>query len=596
MKHTIRKGILLLAGVALALGSTAKPKKAPDNVMDVTRSITDTAIIFPESFETNTQKMLEGWYMTNYTSTDNRYRTMPDANVSDEVIITRLQNIPAVVPLPFNSVVRKYIDQYTKYGRASVAAILGLNNYYLPIFEQALEVEKLPLELKYLPMIESGLDPNAVSKHGAAGLWQFTLAAARGFGMEVNSLVDERRDPYISSENAARFLKKLYDTYGDWGLVIAAYNCGPGTVNKAIRRAGGDPKKHNFWTIYNYLPAETRGYVPKFIAANYVMNYYKEHNISPVLPTKPLITDTIAVNTRVHFDQISHVLNIPMEELRILNPQFRRDIIPGTAQSTYYLILPSQQIHAYILSEDEIHNYEASKYTVAATVEPNPTAQTEKEVAQEPVQPAVTPEQEAEVEEVVQSGMKAAPGTKFITHKVGPNESLGSIANKYGVAPQQLKDWNSLRRNQLRVGQKLYVQVPDGTAKKADRPQQQTTAQTTQQAAPATKTTKTTPAQPEQTAQVKTGKKNNKQTQTASKSSKKDKKANKKKTKERKKTAPTSYTVKSGDSYERIARKHGVSVSELKKANKAKGDMLHPGDKVKIPTKKATKKSKKKRR
>ncbi len=592
-----------MAGVAMALSSTAKPVKGSDNVMDVTRSITDTAIIFPESFETNTQKMLEGWYMTNYTSTDNRYRTMQDVNVSDEVIITRLQNIPAVVPLPFNSVVRRYIDQYTKHGRSSVAAILGLNNYYLPIFEQALEEENLPLELKYLPMIESGLDPNAVSKHGAAGLWQFTLAAARGFGMEVNSLVDERRDPYLSSQMAAKFLSKLYASYGDWGLVIAAYNCGPGTVNKAIRRAGGDPKKHNFWTIYNYLPAETRGYVPKFIAANYVMNYHKEHNISPVLPTKPLITDTVAVNTRVHFNQISSVLNIPMEELRILNPQFRRDIIPGTPQSTYYLILPSQQIHAYILSEDAIHNYEASKYAVVSTVEPNATPATQPgtTVAQEPVQPVVTAEQEAEVEEVVQSGRKAAPGTKFITHKVGPDESLGSIAKQYGVEPQQIKDWNSLRRNQLRVGQKLLVQVPDGTGKKAA-PAQQATAQKTQQAAPATKTAPAQqPAQTTQTAQVKTGKKNNKQTQTASKSSKKDKKASKKKAnKKRKKAKPTSYTVKSGDSYERIARKHGVSVNELKKANKAKGDMLHPGDKVKIPAKKATKKSgeksKKKRR
>ena len=219
-------------------------------------------------------------------------------------------------------------------------------------------------------MIESGLDPNAVSRHGATGLWQFMLATGRGLGMEVSSLVDERRDPYVSSQKAARYLKDLYATYGDWSLAIAAYNCGPGAVNKAIRRAGGDPTKHDFWSIYYYLTPETRGYVPMFIAANYVMNYYPQHNISPVIPTKPLVTDTIMVSDRVHFNQISHVLDIPVDELRVLNPQFRADLIPGTSEHPYTLILPSQQVHAYLMSENDIKAYDADKYLRRVTAQP----------------------------------------------------------------------------------------------------------------------------------------------------------------------------------------------------------------------------------
>ncbi|MDE6217600.1 MAG: lytic transglycosylase domain-containing protein, partial [Muribaculaceae bacterium] len=263
--------ILSLPLLAASLSPVAA--KEP-NVLSQT--ITDEAIIFPESFETDTRKLLEGWYIKNYTDTDDRYLKMPDVKTSDEEIKRRLSELPTVIEMPFNQIVRQYIDRYTQKGRSQVAAMLGLGIYYNPIFEQALEKEGLPLELKYLPVIESALNPNAVSRSGAAGLWQFMLVAAKGLDMEVNSLVDERRDPYISSQRAAKFLKDLYSTYGDWSLAIAAYNCGPGTVNKAIRRAGGDPSKQDFWSIYSYLPSETRGYVPAFIAANYVMNYYKE--------------------------------------------------------------------------------------------------------------------------------------------------------------------------------------------------------------------------------------------------------------------------------------------------------------------------------
>ena len=344
-----------------------RPRAPKGNVLDVKESITDSNIVFPESFETDTQKLLESWYMKNYTATDDKYMSS-DVKTTDDQIRQRLSQLPTVIEMPFNSIVRTYIDRYTQRGRAQVAATLGLANYYMPIFEQALEEAGLPLELKYLPVVESALNPNAVSKHGATGLWQFMLATGKGLGMEVNSLVDERRDPYVSSRKAARYLKDLHSTYGDWSLAIAAYNCGPGAVNKAVRRAGDG--KHDFWSIYEYLSPETRGYVPAFIAANYVMNYYPEHGISPVIPTKPLVTDTVGVAGRVHFNQISEVLDIPVEELRLLNPQFRADLIPGSPEKPYMLILPSQQVHAYIVSEDQIKGHEAERYARRDVVEP----------------------------------------------------------------------------------------------------------------------------------------------------------------------------------------------------------------------------------
>ncbi|MDE6056573.1 MAG: transglycosylase SLT domain-containing protein, partial [Muribaculaceae bacterium] len=365
MKKTIFLTIALLAG---AIGLSPTSQAANPNVMNIKTSITDDAIVFPETFEQDTQKLLEGWYMRNYTATDNSATAKKDVETSDETIRKRLAAMPTVIEMPFNSIVRQYIDRYTKTGRPQVSAILGLGLYYMPIFEQALEERGLPHELKYLPVIESALDPNAVSKHGATGLWQLMLATGKGLGLDCNSLVDERRDPYASSRAAAELLKQLYDTYGDWSLAIAAYNSGPSAVNKAIRRAGGDASKADFWSIYPYLSDETRGYVPMFIAANYVMTYYPQHNISPVLPTKPLVTDTVGVTDRMHFDQIEAVLAIPKEELRILNPQYREDLIPGTPERPYMLVLPSKQIHAYLMSHDQILSYQADKYSRRSTV------------------------------------------------------------------------------------------------------------------------------------------------------------------------------------------------------------------------------------
>lgn len=571
----MKKAIYILLGSA----SLFLPSRAdnPQNILDIKSEITDSNIIFPESYESDTQKMLEGWYLKNYTATDTRYKTEGDVQVSDATLRKRLAALPTVIDMPYNSIVRSYIERYTSRARAQVSALLGLSIYYMPIFEQALEEEGLPLELKYLPVIESALNPNAVSKHGAAGLWQFMIATGKGMGLEVSSLVDERRDPYLSSKVAAKFLKNLYDSYGDWTLAIAAYNCGPGAVNKALRRAGGDAKSHDFWSIYYYLSPETRGYIPQFIAANYVMNYHKEHNISPVLPTKPLVTDTLHINNRVHLQQISQVLDIPVEEIRTLNPQFRADIIPGNAEHSYTLILPSQQIHAYIMSEEDILAYEAEKYLRRINAEPGdqPSEVVLADMAAEDEQDFA--EVQAELESArneagntITPGNKptAKAGEKTYLHKVAAGESLSDIASKYEVTPQQIKDWNGLRRNAVRTGQMLKVNTTPTLAK----------ANGAREAAGQTDVASSAPqSQPKE--QSWSNPKNNRQNSSSSASKQSSKNTSSKQAK------PTTHTVKSGENLTVIAKKYGTTVDQLRKSSGISGDDLRPGQVLKLPAK-----------
>ncbi|MDE7441068.1 MAG: LysM peptidoglycan-binding domain-containing protein [Muribaculaceae bacterium] len=605
--------------LACALPASADKKK---NVLDIKESITDTNIVYPEAnYEAESRKILEGWYMQNYMATDDRYLSQEDVHTSDDTYRKRLSELPTIIDMPFNQVVKSHIDRYTKKGRPMVASLLALSNYYMPIFEQALEEEGLPLELKYLPVIESALEPNAVSKHGATGLWQFMMIAAKGLNMEVNSLVDERRDPYVSSKKAAKFLKDLYNTYGDWSLAIAAYNCGPGNVNKALRRAGGDPSQLDFWAIYNYLPAETRGYVPAFIAANYVMTYYPQHNISPVIPKRPFVTDTIHINKRVHFNQIASVLDIPLEELRMLNPQFRADLIPGNSSKSYNLILPSQQVHAYIMSEEDILTYESEKYARRIDAEPGkvageiettdellvadiaqPESDAYREMAEAPIMKTVAPTTPAQTG----TSTKTVADTRTIgpdsgqskTHKVEPGESLASIAAKYGVGPEQLKEWNNLRRNSVRTGQVLKISGGNTPAR-----QVQTASETnSRKSANATRKSEETKAASTQKsntnvasrAESSSYKKKASADQQNTQSSKKKSKAGTvqatataKKGAEAKKAAatPREHTVQSGESYERIAKKYGLTADELKKANNATSDMIKPDQKLKIPKK-----------
>lgn len=494
----------------------------PLNVLDLKHSIQDSNIVYPPSYETDTQKLLERWYLKNYTSSDISGTSDYDPGATDDEIKARLAALPTVIDMPFNDIVKSYIERYTKKGRKQVTALLGLSSYYMPIFEQALEEAGLPLELKYLPIIESGLDPTATSKHGAAGLWQFILSAARGYDMEVNSLVDERRDPFISSNRACRFLHELYDSYGDWSLTIAAYNCGPGTVNKALARAGGDPHSHDFWSIYYFLPEETRGYVPMFIAANYVMNYYPEHNISPVLATKPLITDSIHLSKRIHFNQIAAVLDIPVEEIRVLNPHFRADIIPATPEHPYNLILPSQQIHAFIVSQDQILAYEREKYAQKMDAVPGGDA------AQV-------------VETSYAENVPLNPADPALMEDVAANIEYEETHISETTTPRRRRSGNSTQA-----------------------------ASESQPAAPAATTSSETKKP---------------KTETAAKQPSSTKKATTS-TQQNTSKAKSSHTVSSGENLSVIAKKHGVTVDQLRKANpNLKGDMLHPGDKLSIPSK-----------
>lgn len=428
---TLRHIALSAALCAAALCAQARP-----SILTLADAAADSTVVFPESVETDVNRMMQNWYLQNYTALDKEVDNRPDVATTDAELIERLQAIPTTIEMPFNSVVRQYIDMYTGRKRSLVESMLGMSLYYMPIFEQAIEKEGIPIELKYLPVIESAMNPDAVSRAGAVGLWQIMLPTARGLGLEINTLVDERRDPVRSSEAAARYLRELYDIYKDWSLAIAAYNCGPGNVNKGLRRAGDDARK-DFWAIYPYLPRETRGYVPCFIAATYVMNYYNKHNISPALAKKPIVTDSVHVNRRVHFQQIADILKLPVEQLQVLNPQYRKQEIPGTPDRPWPLVLPANQTYAYIMSEDAIAAHNADLYARRDVVEPATGME---------ARPATVDGQEGEW--VVTEDVK--------WHKVRHNETMASIAKRYGVSLKSLKRWNGNIRKPRR-GQSVKI-------------------------------------------------------------------------------------------------------------------------------------------
>ena len=575
------KSLSLAAAAALSLTATAAP-----SVLSLSQYANDSTIVLPESFETDTREMMENWYLQNYTALDADVDRKPDEEVSDEEITRRLAAIPTTIELPFNSIVRAYIDAYTKKNRRLVENMLGMSLYYMPIFEQALERENLPMELKYLPVIESAMNPDAVSRSGATGLWQLMLPTARGFGMEVNTLVDERRDPVASSATAAKLLRQLYDIYHDWSLAIAAYNCGPGNVNKAMRRCNAEKK--DFWAIYPYLPKETRGYLPGFIAATYVMTYYKHHNISPALAKKPILTDSVHVNRRVHFQQIADVLQLPVEELKVLNPQYRKECIPGDLRP-YPLVLPANQTYAYIMSEDAICASNADKYERRLTVEPS----TGEEIAAAPADG-----QEGEW----------VTTEKVTYHKVKKGETMSSIAKKYGISLWSLKHANGNIRTPRR-GQTLKVvtsertfkpKAPEATppaegddllvkqepaATPTDTSATDTQASTPQAAAAdssavavSVETTTSAKAAP---AKAKESSKNN----AASKKGNSGKNAaSKTSSSKKKKNSTKTVTARSGDSLDRIAKKNGTTVKELKRLNGRSGNnpVIQPGQKIRV--------------
>lgn len=397
------------------------------------------SIELPKSMTYPLDSLLNDWKAKNYIDLGKDCSTAEvNPMFSDSVYIDRLSRMPAVMEMPYNEIVRKFIDMYSGRLRNQVSFMLSACNFYMPIFEEALDAYGIPMELKYLPIIESALNPSAVSRVGASGLWQFMLATGKMYGLDTNSLVDERRDPIKATWAAARYLKELYAIYQDWNLVIAAYNCGPGTINKAIRRAGGET---DYWKIYHYLPKETRGYVPAFIAANYVMTYYCDHNICPMETDIPANTDTIQVSKNLHFEQVADLCGVNMNQLRSLNPQYKKNVIPGESKP-HTLRLPQNTVSTFIDSQDTIYAHRAdelfkNRKVVAIKGDDAPRIASKSSK---------------------QSSKSSASSESATYHKIRNGETLSTIAEKYGVTIKQLQSWNGLRNTKIAAGKRLKIQ------------------------------------------------------------------------------------------------------------------------------------------
>lgn len=363
-------------------------------------------------------------------------------NLPDSVYVKRLQDMEQIIDMSYNQTVKNYMKMYTERSRNRVEVMLGLSAYYFPIFEEILDKYDMPLELKYLVIVESALNPMARSHAGANGLWQFVYGTGKNMGLEINSFVDERRDPVKATDAAARYFKKLYDIYGDWQLAIAAYNCGPGNVNRAIRRSGG---KKNYWEIYYRLPRETRGYVPAFIAASYTFHYYKEHNLVPRYPDISLSVDTLMISQYLHFNQIAAKINISKEQLRALNPMFRCDVIPAKKDKPYPLVLPNDLIFDFIDNDTAIFACDREKYFPSNTL----------------VKPSYTKNSYYTPVDV--------KGKAKVYYTVKSGDNVGFISSWFHVRSADLRYWNNIRRNLIREGQKLVVYVPEKSKSKYQR-------------------------------------------------------------------------------------------------------------------------------
>lgn len=349
----------------------------------------------------------------------------------DEVYEQRLSKINSIISLPYNNIIRNHIHVYTVRQRRKFAAVLGLRDYYFPMIEDVFDSYGLPTELKYMAVIESALNPGVVNRHsGATGMWQFMYSTGRMYGLTINSIVDERKDPAKATHAAARYLKDLYQIYNDWILVIAAYNCGPGNVNKAIKRSGN---KKDYWQIYYRLPRETRGYIPQYIAAVYAINYYPEHGIIPLPLNIPVATDTIMVTKDIHLEQISEVMRIPLGELRALNPQYKTGLVPGSSKPQS-LTLPMNHVADFIDLNDTIRRYKSDIYLNKTTRIADPTRSS------------------AFVSTDIQGKTK-------LIYTVKDGDNIGSISEWYKVGLAELRNWNNIYKNNIRVGQKIVVYV-----------------------------------------------------------------------------------------------------------------------------------------
>lgn len=414
------------------------------------------------------------------------------SNVPDEVYLERIRNMNSFITLPYNDIVRNYIILYSEKMPTRMSHILGLCEYYMPIFEETFNRYDMPEELKAMAIIESALNPTAVSRVGAKGMWQFMYSIAKVYGLKIDSFVDERLDPVKSAEAAAQYLQDAYEIFGDWNLAIASYNCGAGNVNKAIRRSGGS---RAFWDIYPYLPRETRGYVPAFVGALYTMTYYKEHGIRPEAVEQPVHVDTFKINKMLHLRQVSDLTGAPLDELKNLNPQYRHEIIPGNERE-YILRLPYTYTNSFIDCEDSLYRHKADEYFNPATIKK----------------------------------IKDGGDGERIVYRVKSGDYLGRIASRHRCTVAQIKRWNNLKSNNIRVGQRLVIY-------RGGRPSSSASTSSSS---------------------------NSQNVQTSA-------------------AAPNgTYIVKKGDVLSKIAERHGCTVAQLKQWNNLSSNNIQIGQKLKV--------------
>lgn len=465
---------LLLALAASFITATAQTDEI---TVHNDQSGRDEVIDLPEGMSVSCDSLINEWMAKKYLYPDTTCAN-PDYNptFTTEEYQERLRRLPVVMEIPYNSVVQKFIDQYSGRLRRTVSYALGAGNFYIPIFEEALDYYGLPLELKYLPVIESALEPKAKSSAGAVGLWQFMLATGKRYDLKVNSLIDERQDPYKSSWAAARYLRDLYKIYRDWNLVIAAYNCGPTNVNKAIHRANG---VRDYWTIYPYLPSETRGYVPAFIAANYIMNYYCEHNICPMKTKLPITTDTVTIMRDLHMQQVAELCNIDVEAIQALNPQYRTQLIPGSS-GPMTLRLPTETLNTFIDLKDSVYNYRVdelltrrSSVEVDDRLDNRSVASKRRAVRQQSASESSSSSRRSASKSSSRkssrssssksssrssrSSRKSKKEKSSASATVRKGDTLIEIAHRNGTTVEKLKKKNKIKGNMIKPGQKLKV-------------------------------------------------------------------------------------------------------------------------------------------